>query len=83
MLERNIFLLGRSSSTFQNYSRHVAAMALPFQCLPTELDPEQVKDYRDRGAVKLMTLRNGSLQDGFPSISCRNDLCAHEALQQF
>jgi integrase/recombinase XerD len=43
--ERNVSILGRSESTFQNYSRHVAAMALHFQCLPTELDPEQVKDY--------------------------------------
>jgi hypothetical protein len=44
-LERNVSLLGRSESTFKNYSRHLAAMALHFQCLPTELDPEQVKDY--------------------------------------
>ena len=43
--ERNISVLGRSLRTFDNYSRHVAAMALHFQCLPTELDPEQVKDY--------------------------------------
>src|SRR5690554_2929481 len=43
--ERNISILGRSKSTFNNYSRHVAAMALHFGCLPTELDPEQVKDY--------------------------------------
>lgn len=43
--ERNISILGRSQRTFDNYSRHVAAIALHFQCLPTELDPEQVKDY--------------------------------------
>ena len=43
--ERNISVLGRSESTFNCYSRHVAAMALHFQCLPTELDPEQVQDY--------------------------------------
>lgn len=43
--ERNISVLGRSPRTFDNYSRHVAAIALHFQCLPTELDPEQVKDY--------------------------------------
>jgi site-specific recombinase XerD len=43
--ERNISILGRSPRTFDNYSRHVAAMALHFMCLPTELDPEQVKDY--------------------------------------
>ena len=43
--ERNISILGRSVKTFDNYSRHVAAMALHFKMLPTELDPEQVKDY--------------------------------------
>lgn len=43
--QRNISILGRSPKTFENYSRHVAAMALYFQCLPTELNPEQVKDY--------------------------------------
>ena len=43
--ERNISILGRSKRTFDNYSRHVAAVALHFKTLPTELDPEQVKDY--------------------------------------
>jgi site-specific recombinase XerD len=43
--ERNISILGRSPRTFDNYSRHVAAIALHFQCLPTDLDPEQVQDY--------------------------------------
>ncbi|MFC6267826.1 tyrosine-type recombinase/integrase [Frigoriflavimonas asaccharolytica] len=43
--ERNISILGRSPKTFDNYARHVAAMALHFKMLPTELDPEQVKDY--------------------------------------
>ena len=43
--QRNLSILGRSERTFDNYSRHVAAMALHFQCLPTELDPEAVKDY--------------------------------------
>jgi integrase/recombinase XerD len=37
--------LGRSKRTFDNYSRHVASMALHFGCLPTELDSEQVQDY--------------------------------------
>src|SRR5690554_6372741 len=43
--ERNISILGRSKRTFENYSRHVAALALHLGTLPTELDPEQVKDY--------------------------------------
>jgi len=37
--------LAGSPRTFDNYSRHVAALALHFGILSTELDPEQVKDY--------------------------------------
>lgn len=43
--ERNVSVLGRSRKTFENYARHVAAMALHFGCLPTELDADQVQDY--------------------------------------
>lgn len=43
--ERNISILGRSPRTFENYARHVAAIALHFGKIPTELDPEEVKDY--------------------------------------
>jgi hypothetical protein len=35
--------LGRSQSTFNNYSRHVAAISLYFGKIPTELDAEQVR----------------------------------------
>jgi integrase/recombinase XerD len=44
-LERKISLSGKSSSTLKNYSRHLAQMALHFNCLPTELDEEQIDDY--------------------------------------
>lgn len=43
--ERTVSVLGRSQSTFNNYSRHVAAISLYFCKIPTELDPEQVQDY--------------------------------------
>jgi hypothetical protein len=43
--ERTVSVLGRSKSTFNNYSRHVAAISLYFGKIPTELDPEQVHDY--------------------------------------
>jgi integrase/recombinase XerD len=43
--ERTISVLGRSKSTFSNYSRHLAAISLYFGKIPTELDPEQVHDY--------------------------------------
>jgi integrase/recombinase XerD len=44
-LERKISLSGKSSSTLKNYSRHLAQMALHFNCPPTELDDEQIEDY--------------------------------------
>ena len=37
--------MGRSQSTFNNYSRHVAAISLYFGKIPTELYAEQVQDY--------------------------------------
>ncbi len=43
--ERHISILGRSKRTFENYSRHVAALAIHFGKVPTELDPEDIKDY--------------------------------------
>lgn len=43
--ERNLSILGRSEATFNNYSRHVAALSLHFGRVPTELDPEQVHEY--------------------------------------
>lgn len=43
--ERNISVLGRSKSTFNCYSRHLAAISLHFGKLPLDLDPEQVQDY--------------------------------------
>lgn len=42
---RNMSILGRSERTYDNYSRHIAAITLHFKCLPTELDSEQVQDY--------------------------------------
>lgn len=43
--EKNLSVLGRSRSTYLNYSRHLAAMALHFECLPNELDEDQINDY--------------------------------------
>ncbi|MGI8581907.1 MAG: tyrosine-type recombinase/integrase [Chitinophagaceae bacterium] len=44
-LERAINVSGKSKSTLTNYSRHLAHLALHYNCLPTELDNEQVLDY--------------------------------------
>ena len=43
--ERTVSVLGRSQSTFNNYSRHVASVSLHFGKIPTELDSEQIHDY--------------------------------------
>ena len=42
--ERTVSVLGRSQSTFSNYSRHVA-VSQHFGKIPTELDTEQMYDY--------------------------------------
>ncbi|WP_157585393.1 phage integrase N-terminal SAM-like domain-containing protein [Runella zeae] len=43
--ERSISILGRSPSTFKNYSRHIAAIALHYGKIPTEFDEEQIHEY--------------------------------------
>ena len=43
--EKKLSILGRSPSTFKNYTRHIAKMSIHFDCLPTELDEDQVIDY--------------------------------------
>jgi site-specific recombinase XerD len=44
-LERKITISGKSQSTLNSYGRHIAHLALHFNCLPTELDQEQIEDY--------------------------------------
>lgn len=44
-LERAINVSGKSTSTLTNYGRHLAHLALHYNCLPTDLDQEQVLDY--------------------------------------
>jgi site-specific recombinase XerD len=44
-LERKIVLSGKSMSTLKSYGRHAAQIALHFNCLPTQLDAEQLQDY--------------------------------------
>ena len=44
-LERSISISGKSNSTLANYSRHLAHLALHYNCFPLELDAEQVMDY--------------------------------------
>lgn len=43
--QRSLSVLGRSQSTIDNYSRHLASISLYFNELPTVLDPEQIQEY--------------------------------------
>lgn len=43
--KQKVSIAGRSESTYSSYARHLAKLALHFDCLPTELDPDQVNDY--------------------------------------
>ncbi len=44
-MERAIYITGNSKSTLSNYARQLAHLALHYNCLPLELDAEQVMDY--------------------------------------
>lgn len=54
-MERAISITGKSHSTLTNYSRQLAHLALHYDCLPLDLDAEQVMDYlhlvKKRGTV--------------------------------
>ena len=43
--ERTISILGRTQSTFRNYSHHITAISLYYGKIPTLLDQEQVHEY--------------------------------------
>lgn len=44
-LEKKIIISGKSMSTLSNYMRCIAHVALKYNCLPTDLDLEQIEDY--------------------------------------
>jgi integrase/recombinase XerD len=44
-LEKKIIVSGKSMSTLSNYMRCIAHVSLKYNCLPTELDLEQIEDY--------------------------------------
>ena len=44
-LKRRMRTSGRSTSTLNNYARHLAKMVLHFNCAPFELEDDQVEDY--------------------------------------
>ena len=54
-LERSISISGKSDSLLTNYGRQLAHLALHYDCVPTELDSEQVMDYlhlvKSRGTI--------------------------------
>jgi integrase/recombinase XerD len=44
-LEKKIVVSGKSMSTLSNYMRCISHLALHFNCLPTQLDLEQIEEY--------------------------------------
>ena len=44
-LEKKIIVSGKSISTLNNYMRCISHVALYFNCLPTDLDMEQIEEY--------------------------------------
>ena len=44
-MQQKISITGKSRSTLNSYSTHLAKLALHFGCLPTELDSDQINDY--------------------------------------
>ncbi len=44
-LEKKIIVSGKTMSTLNNYMRCIAHVALKYNCLPTQLDLEQIEDY--------------------------------------
>lgn len=51
-LERRMHTQGRSESTKKNYARHLAQIALHFNCIPTVLSEDQVEDYLEGLVLK-------------------------------
>jgi site-specific recombinase XerD len=43
--EQKVAVAGKSQSTVSNYGRHLAKLALHFNELPTEVDPDRINDY--------------------------------------
>lgn len=68
----NMSILGCSGRTYYNYSGHIAAITLHFNCLPTEPDPEQVQDYlfelqqRSKTPSKTYGVRSLLKSEGLP-----------------
>jgi integrase/recombinase XerD len=44
-IQKEIVISGRSASMLDNYTRHLAKIAITLNCVPTELSPEQIRDY--------------------------------------
>lgn len=44
-MQQKISITGKSRSTLNGYSTHLAKLSLHFGCVPTELDSDQINDY--------------------------------------
>ncbi len=44
-MQQKVSITGKSASTLKSYASHLAKLALHFDCLPTDLDTDQINDY--------------------------------------
>ena len=56
--ERQMSIAGRSKSTITNYGRHIAAIALHFQCLPAKRHSDYSTKARRKRNGRLLRQRN-------------------------
>jgi integrase/recombinase XerD len=59
-LEKKIIVGGKSKSTLDNYMRCIAHVALHFNCLPSDLDIEQIEEY-----LLMVKKRNTTASESF------------------
>lgn len=59
-LEKKIIVSGKSLSTLNNYMRCISHVALYFNCLPSQLDIEQIEEY-----LLMVKKRNTSTSESF------------------
>jgi len=59
-LEKKIIVSGKSKSTLDNYMRCIAHVALHFNCLPSDLDIEQIEEY-----LLMVKKRNTTASESF------------------
>ena len=64
-LKRRMHTSGRSTSTLNNYARHIAKMALHYNDLPTELEEDQIETISTRCSNSMTLLQKATSNTPF------------------